>query len=198
MESRDRTKIIRNLEQNLNYKRFIHTLGVAYTATSLAMRYGAEVEKAEMAGLLHDCAKCISTDKMMKICRNGNFVLHETEKNNPALLHSKAGRILAEQEYNVSDPDILSAIEWHTTGHPGMTLLEKIVFTADYIEPGRSSAKRLPQIRAMAFQDLDKAIEMILHDTLEYLAAAGTPIDEATRDTYNDFVRQIHEKERSE
>lgn len=187
MEAKDRIRIIRTLEQELNYKRFIHTMGVAFTASSLAMRYGEDPEKAELAGLLHDCAKCISTDRMMKLCRRGGIALTDSENDNPALLHSKAGRVLAAEQYGVEDADILSAIEWHTTGHPGMTLLEKIIFTADYIEPGRSSARRLPDIRTMAFQDLDEAIRMILSDTLAYLKTTGEPIDGTTQETYNYF-----------
>lgn len=188
MDKDSRVAMIRKLEKELNYKRFLHTMGVAYTATSLAMRYGEDVERAEIAGLLHDCAKCISTDRMMTLCKKKGFELDAVEKNNPALLHSKAGSVLAAEEYGIRDSAILSAICWHTTGRPDMTMLEKIIFISDYIEPGRTSAKRLPEIRAAAFRDLDEALLMILGDTLDYLQETGSRIDTQTARTY-EFYR---------
>lgn len=188
-EKDQRLLLLKAMEKELNYKRYVHTLGVAYTATSLAMRYGADVSKAETAGILHDCAKCIGVDEMEKLCREGGISISALEKGNPALLHSKAGSVLARKKYGVADPEILSAIAYHTTGKPGMTDLEKIIFISDYIEPGRTLAPGLPEIRRAVFtESLDKGLLMILSDTLAYLHTTEMPIDEMTQTTY-DFYR---------
>ena len=156
MKKLTRIDLIRTLEQELNYKRFVHTLAVAGTAASLAMCYGADIEKAEIAGLLHDCAKCLDVRKMQRLCEKAGLEISPYERSSGSLLHSKAGSVLAAEKYGVTDPDLLNAIRYHTTGRPGMSLLEKIIFVADYIEPGRFSAKNLPLVRKMAFADIDR------------------------------------------
>ena len=182
--------LIRTLEQELNYKRFVHTLAVAGTAASLAMCYGADVGKAETAGLLHDCAKCIDVRKMQRLCERAGLEISPFEKNSGSLLHSKAGSVLAADKYGITDPDMINAIRYHTTGRPGMSLLEKIIFVADYIEPGRFTAKNLPLIRKMAFSDIDEALLKILYDTLVYLNSTGNPVDPMTQRTY-DYYRRV-------
>ncbi len=186
--------LIRTLEQELNYKRFVHTLAVAGTAASLAMCYGADIEKAEMAGLLHDCAKCIDVRKMQRLCEKAGLEVSPYEKNSGSLLHSKAGSVLAAEKYGYTDPDILNAIRYHTTGRPGMSLLEKIIFVSDYIEPGRFTAKNLPLIRKMAFSDIDEALLKILYDTLLYLNSTGNTVDPMTQKTYEYYKRLDEEK----
>ena len=165
--------------------RYEHTLGVEYTAAALAMRYGANVRDAQAAGLLHDCAKCLSDKKRLKICENHDIPITKVERKNPFLLHAKAGAYLARKKYGVKNQDILNAIQNHTTGRKGMSLLEKIVFVADYIEPGRKHAPNLDEIRRMAFLDLDRALLKILEDTLNYLEASGGDIDPMTEETRN-------------
>lgn len=186
----NKIELIRTLEQELNYKRFVHTMAVAGTASSLAMCYGMNIEKAELAGLLHDCAKCIDVRKMQKLCEKAGLEISPFEAGSGSLLHSKAGSVLAAEKYGCTDPDILNAIRYHTTGRPGMSLLEKIIFVADYIEPGRYTAKNLPEIRKMAFEDIDEALLKILYDTLVYLNSTGNTVDPMTQKTY-DYYRQI-------
>ena len=190
--------LIRTLEQELNYKRFIHTLSVAGTAASLAMCYGADVQKAEMAGLLHDCAKCIDVRKMQRLCEKAGLEVSPYEKNSGSLLHSKAGSVLAAEKYGYTDPDLLNAIRYHTTGRPGMSLLEKIIFVADYIEPGRYTAQNLSLIRKMAFEDIDEALLKILYDTLVYLNSTGNPVDPMTQKTYDYYRRMDAERNRDD
>lgn len=177
-------KMSSKLQKYLNEERYNHTLGVMYTSAALAMCYGADLEKAQVAGLLHDCAKCIPNDKKLKICKKHNIPVSTAENNTPYLLHAKVGVYIAEEKYNVHDPEILGAIRWHTTGRAEMTLMEEIVFLADYIEPMRCKAENLPKIRRLAFQDLDLAVYMTLRDTLDYLGAAGSAVDETTRSAY--------------
>ena len=111
----------------------------------------------------------------------------------PHLLHAKVGAYLAEYEYGVTDEDILNAIRFHTTGKPGMTMLEKIVFIADYIEPNRRMLKGLPRCRALAFENLDMAMYEILKSTLEYLCGQEETegIDETTRSAYEYYKRSV-------
>ena len=193
MKKVSRVELIKTLEQELSYKRFIHTLSVAGTASSLAMCYGADLEKAETAGLLHDCAKCMDVRKMQKVCEKAGLTVSSFEADSGSLLHSKAGSVLAAEKYGITDPDMINAIRYHTTGRPGMSLLEKIIFVADYIEPGRFTAKNLPLIRRLAFSDIDGALMKILYDTLVYLNSTGFVVDPMTQKTY-DYYKQIFEE----
>lgn len=184
MKSSEMIKIRKAMEKTLDAKRYEHTLGVEYTAAALAMRYDAPIMSAQLAGLLHDCAKCLSNDKKLSICEKYNISVNEIEKRNPFLLHAKVGSFLAMNEYGVDDPDVINAILNHTTGRPGMSLLEKIVFIADYIEPGRKQAPNLAEIRKLAFVNLDQALIRILEDTLVYLKDSGGEMDPMTGKTY--------------
>lgn len=174
----------KEMEKALENKRYEHTLGVAFTAVSLAMRYGYDLKKAQTAGLLHDCAKNMSNEKRLHICHKHNIEITPSEEKNPFLLHAKVGSYLAKKDYGIDDPEILDAITWHTTGRPGMTELDKIIYIADYIEPGRNQAPNLDEIRRLAFQDLDECLYRILQDTLNYLNASDMDIDETTNETY--------------
>lgn len=169
-------------------KRFEHTLGVCYTAGCLAMVHGVDVKTAQVAGMLHDCAKCMSDKKRLDICEKVGLEVTEIEHENPFLLHGKVGAYLAEARYGYEDPDILNAVRYHTTGRPQMSTLEKIIFIADYIEPGRKQAPNLDKIRPVAFVDLEKALCMILEDTLTYLKESGREIDPATDRTYQYYA----------
>lgn len=185
MKSTYLQRIRKAMEKELSSKRYEHTLSVAYTAASLAMVHGEDAEKAIIAGMLHDCAKCLSNKKLLSICKKNNLHISEVEMLNPsALLHAKAGSVLAHDKYGITDENILNAIKYHTTGRPDMSRLEKILYIADYIEPGRKHAANLNEIRHMAFQDLDKTLLKILEDTLAYLLSADGQIDSMTKETY--------------
>ena len=184
----------RKLKRYIDTNRFYHTQGVRYTSTAMARAHGADLVKAETAGLLHDCAKCINLSKMIKICDKAGVELSEYEKNSGSLLHSKAGAVLAQSKYGVKDEDILNAIRFHTTGRPGMSLLEKIIFVADYIEPGRDSAPNLPRVRSLAFDSIDDCVLQILKDTLSYLGTTGADVDPMTQITYEYYRRCDEER----
>lgn len=184
-------KIRTKLAKSMDSKRYEHTLGVAYTAVSLAMRYGEDLEKAMLAGLLHDCAKCMDNEKKIKLCQTAKVEITEIEMINPFLLHAKAGAILAKKKYDVDDADVLSAIACHTTGKPNMSLLDKIVYIADYIEPGRTSAPNLSEVRSLAFVDIDMALLKILTDILDYLKKTGESLDPMTSLTYEYYVEKL-------
>lgn len=188
-------KIKKTLKKELDKDRYEHTLGVMYTSACLAMANDYDMEKAQLAGLLHDCAKCIPNEKKLKICAKNNIPVTQVEKDNPFLLHAKVGAFLARVLYEVEDEEILHAISVHTTGAPAMNTLDKIVFIADYIEPKRDKAANLKEIRKTAFEDLDEALKMILSDTIHYLNGSKNDknIDPMTIETYHYYTGGSHE-----
>ena len=193
----DLQKMEKKLKKYLDRNRFIHTQGVMYTCASLAMVHDIELDKAQVTGLLHDCAKCIPNDKKLSICKKNRIPVSELEAENPFLLHAKLGAYLAEKKYHVSDREILSAITCHTTGKPMMSTLEKIVFVSDYIQPHRNKAPNLSQIRKMAFIDLDECVYLILRDTLHYLNNNPKTIDTTAEDAFV-YYKELHDEKQEE
>lgn len=189
------TKIRRKMMTELDKDRYEHTLGAMYTAASLAMRYDEDIEKALIAGLLHDCAKCLSGDTKIKLCKKYHLNVSEVEKENPSLLHAKLGAFLAAKKYHIKDKDIINAIASHTTGCPHMSLLDKIIYIADYIEPGRKELPNMAEVRKLAFTDIDACLYRILKDSLEYLTGMNVPIDPMTEKTYLYYKSKREEKE---
>ncbi len=186
----DTVLIREKLKETLGEHRYEHTLGVAYTAICLAMKYGVNLYQAELAGLLHDCAKYLKGRDQLACCLVYHIDINKTEYANPSLLHAKLGAFFAEHSYGIKDTEVLQAIMCHTTGKPAMSLLEKIIFVADYIEPKRDKAPNLTQIRKVAFEDIDKAVWMILEDTLSYLRSQPESIDEMT-ETACKYYREL-------
>lgn len=184
-------KMMHELKKTLDKDRYEHTLGVMYTSAAMAMRYNADVEKALLAGLLHDCAKCISGQKKLKLCKKYCLTVSEAERDNPGLLHAKLGAYLASAKYHVKDREILNAIASHTTGRPRMSLLEKIVYIADYIEPGRQNLPNMEVVRKLAFEDINECLYRILNDSLIYLKSRDIVIDFMTEETYNYYKKLL-------
>lgn len=180
-----KAKLIEKLKSTLKENRYKHTLGVAETAIKLAEKYGCDKDKAETAALLHDCAKYMSSETILRKCIDYNIPITDSERNNPHLLHAKLGAHYAETEYGIDDEEILEAIRNHTTGRAEMTLLEKIIFTADYIEPGRKDVEKLEFIRKTAYENLDKTVFLILKNTIKYLNSWNAEIDKPTKEAYN-------------
>ncbi len=165
----DLVELQKLLKKELTPRRYVHTLGVMHTALSLAMCYGENPEKAKEAGLLHDCAKCLSDTQLLAECAKNGLFITEKERQYPYLLHGKLGAYYARKRFGVENEDILNAICYHTTGRPKMSQLEKIVFIADYIEPGRNEIPGLKEIRDIVFQNLDGAVFMALKNTIQYI-----------------------------
>ncbi len=184
----NRDKIITRLKGKISDKRFEHSLGVEYTAACMAMRYGADIEKARLAGLLHDCAKGLPTGEKLEKARKHNLPVNKFEEKNPDILHAKLGAYYARYKYDVTDQEVLDAIQYHTTGRPNMSLLEKIIFVADYIEPNRKTIRDMAEIRKEAFLDLDQCVLHILKNTLDYLNDTTMDMDYMTQMTYNYYV----------
>lgn len=184
-------EIEKKLKKYLDKERFIHTQGVTYTAAALAMAHGISLEQARLAGLLHDCAKCIPNKKKFKLCKKHNIELSSFEKQNPFLIHAKLGVHIAREKYGVHDLEVLSAVRWHTTGKEKMSDLDKIVYIADYIEPGRDKAPNLAWIRKVAFTNLDECMYYILKDSLAYLETGAKIVDPATEKAY-EYYEGLH------
>lgn len=182
--------IQKKLKKELKPQRYEHTIGVAYTASSLAMCYRSDMEQAFLSGLLHDCAKCMSDKELLKICSK-QLKMKDADKLSSDLLHTYAGPYIAQTEYEVEDEMVLNAIRYHSTGRPHMTLLEKIIFVADYIEPNRYKAKNLTEVRALAYKDIDASIVRISYDTLEYLRQKNAVISPETEETYNYYCNNL-------
>ncbi|GLC83007.1 bis(5'-nucleosyl)-tetraphosphatase (symmetrical) YqeK [Lacrimispora brassicae] len=186
-----------NLKGRLTPSRFEHTVSVSFICTALAMRYGCDLNKAELAGLLHDCAKPYGDDEIIRKCRKQNLPLTDDELKAPVVLHAKYGAWLTEHKYGINDGEIINAIRWHTTGRPEMSTLEKIVFTADYIEPRRDRAANLALVRSVAFVDLDESVYQILKETLEYLEGKGNFVDSMSKQAYA-YYKQVHKDKKGE
>ena len=174
----------KKLKKYLDKDRYRHTLGVMYTAAALAMAHEYDMEQAQMAGLLHDCAKYLSAEDKISYSKKYGMPISKYEKKNPELLHAKLGACFANVKYGVSDPEILSAITWHTTGKPDMSLLDKIVYVADYLEPNRNQAPNLAEVRELAFRDLDECLCQILEDSIKYLSNKKSTTGPMTRRTW--------------
>lgn len=182
------------LKKALKTSRYQHTIGVMHTAANLAFCHEYPFTKAMVAGLLHDCAKCLSDEERIHICKKHQIPISKVEKKAPHLLHGKVGAYLAKKEYGIHDSEILHAISVHTTGCKEMSLLDKIIFVADYIEPGRDKAPRLAEIRKVAFEDIDACVLMILEDTIQYVSKHQDEMDDTTIETYTYYKKLIKER----
>lgn len=182
-------KLRKEMEKQLKPDRFDHTLGVAYTAASMAIVHGADIQKALIAGMLHDCAKCMDHETQIKICEKNKIEITDVERRNHSLLHAKVGMYLAKTKYEIDDPEILGAIRWHTTGKENMSLLEKIVYIADFIEPNRKQLEDMAVIRKEAFTDIDKCMAHILYNSIRYLKTIGKECDETTMTAYEYYKK---------
>ena len=177
-------KLRKKLKSKLSDSRYEHSLSVSFTCICLAMRYGYPLDKAELAGLLHDCAKCYDDKEILKYCEKHNIPVSEMERKVPAVLHAKYGAWLAKKNYEIEHSEILNAIACHTTGKPNMQMLDKILYVADYIEARRYKAGNLPAMRKLAFENLDEALYQIMKGTLDYLTDRGGRIDPMTAEAF--------------
>ncbi|WIF96187.1 bis(5'-nucleosyl)-tetraphosphatase (symmetrical) YqeK [Caminicella sporogenes] len=160
------------LKKRVSSKRFIHSLGVSETAEKLAKLYNAPIEKAKIAGLLHDYAKDLQDDEAREYIVQFGLKLDDVLKFDINLAHGQIGAELVKRELNISDSDILNAIKYHTTGRENMSILEKIVYIADYIEPSRDFPG-VDELRQAAFSNLDEGILLALDKTITYVVKKG-------------------------
>ncbi len=191
-------EIRKKLKKELEPMRYEHTLSVSFTCMNLAMNYGYDLQKAELAGLLHDCAKHFTDKELIARCEKHGIPLTIGQLKAPAVIHAIYGAWLAEHKYGVEDPEILEAIRCHTTGKPAMGTLDKILYIADFIEPRRYKAPDLPSVRALAFQDLDQTVYAIMDGTLHYLKQEGGSVDPMTEEAYQYYKELVPLSEKGE
>ncbi|MCZ0756951.1 bis(5'-nucleosyl)-tetraphosphatase (symmetrical) YqeK [Anoxybacillus sp. J5B_2022] len=182
----ERHEALEIVKKQLTEHRYQHTLGVMETAISLAKRYGADEKKAELAAIFHDYAKFRPKEEMKRIILEQNMP-NDLLAYNTELWHAPVGAYLVQTEAGIHDEEILNAIRYHTSGRSDMTLLEKIVYVADYIEPGRIFPG-VEEVRELAQHDLDEALIQALKNTIQFLLKKNQPIYPATIDTYNALI----------
>ena len=158
----------------LDPRRIPHVLGTEETAAALALRWGADEESARRAALLHDCTKKFDKELQLALCRQYGIEPDAAERREGKLLHASTGAAVAYADFGVSG-EVRDAIRWHTTGKADMTLLEKIIYLADYIEPTRDFCD-LTELRRLAFEDLDGALLLGFTMAVEDLAKKGMPV----------------------
>lgn len=168
-------KIIEYLRNNLRYKRFEHSLSVRDTAVKMAEFYKADMEKARLAGLVHDCAKDKSGEELMSLAAKGGYHLNDVVRSAPKLLHGCVGAIIARDVMGIDDEEVLDAVRYHTTGRKGMSTLEKIIYIADYVEPLRIFPG-VDKMRQQVYVNLDETLIYAFDSTIKYIIEKGQAI----------------------
>lgn len=185
----DRESLLAQVRAQMNEKRYQHTLGVAQSARELAEKYGADPDKAELAGYVHDYCKCWPIEKMRGYLLRYDMP-REIIEGGKELWHAFVGAVAIQTELGITDPEVLQAVRYHTTGRVGMSLLEKVVCVADYIEPGRSFPG-VEEIRQLAGQSLEKALAVALGGTISFLIEQNKQVYPLTLLAYNDLVSHM-------
>ncbi|ORT98992.1 Hydrolase (HAD superfamily), YqeK [Anaerovibrio sp. JC8] len=182
------------LESRLKPTRFVHSVGVAESAVYLAQRFGVDVEKARIAGLLHDCARQYPNEQLLQEADKRHIVYGEVEKSMPLLVHGYVGAQLVSEEYGVQDEEIAQAIYRHTVGGADMTDLDKIIYFADMIEPSRNypAVEQLRELSRTA--GLDEMVLAGLTRSIEFVLQKGHLIHPDTVIARNELLLKVREK----
>lgn len=176
------------LSKALSPKRFNHSLGVSKTAAKLAEKFGEDIEKSKLAGLLHDCARSISNNNLLQMAEAFGIVVDDVERYQPILVHAPLGAYLAKSDYGIDDPEILKAITLHTTGAANMSRLDKIIYLADCIEPNRDFPG-VDKLRKLAAKDLNAAVLEAFDQSLQFVIERGLLIHPATVEGRNYLLK---------
>lgn len=185
------------IADRLTPDRYKHSVNVAKKAVKMAEHFGINVKQAYMAGIVHDCAKNIPEEKMKQKCMDYNVELDEYEIKNPGLIHAKLGEKVAKIELGIRDSEVLNAIKWHTLGRPEMSDLEKIIFVADMIEPGRHF-RGIEELRKLAFENLDDAVEACTLATIRFNKEHNRDIHPMAYDVLKWLNKKKKEKNKKE
>ncbi|SHE62886.1 bis(5'-nucleosyl)-tetraphosphatase (symmetrical) YqeK [Alkalibacter saccharofermentans] len=177
------------VEKMMSDKRYRHSLGVVESAMELAQRYGCDMEKTMIAAILHDCAKSFSRKKMLDIIEKNDLDVDEITYYETQLMHGPVGSFVAKSKFGVDDEEILSAIRYHTTGKKSMTMLEKIIYLADFVEPGRKY-HGVEQLRKLAMADLDKAMIQAFDNTIKYVVSLDSVLHTDTIEARNHLIME--------
>ncbi len=179
------------LKDMLPERRLRHSLNVAKCAIELSKIYNCDENKAEIAGLIHDCAKYFDNEQVKECVEKYNISLDELEKNNIALSHSTIGAYVAKEEFNINDEDIINAIKYHTTGKENMSLLEKVIYMADLIEEGRNFPG-VDELRKLTYEGkLDDAIVLSFNNTIKFVINNNQLIHPRTVEARNYILKEL-------
>jgi len=189
----NKDEALAEVKKLLPEKRYIHTLGVVESAMELAARYGGDSKKAELAAILHDITKYFPVDQLREYIETHDEIPSDMLSYHPSLWHSPVGAVYVKEQFGIQDQEVLDAITYHTTGRTGMSLLEKIVFLADYIEPGRSFPG-VDEVRQMAKESLDLAVAKALANTTQFLVENYKQVYPDTISAYNDLIKDNGKK----
>lgn len=178
------------LKPRLSEGRYLHSLGTEESAGELAIIFGVDPEKAEVAGLLHDNAKSIPYEDVLQVIKENNFYIEEDVKNNKKIVHAFVGACIAEKELNITDAEILNAIRYHTTGRPNMTMLDKVVFIADKIEANTREIEFREEVMNILSQtkDIDRVVLICVDRTIRSLLDRKLKINSQTIDVWNYYI----------
>ena len=187
MNKKEKQQYIDIIKPMLTQKRFEHSLNVSEEAVKLAKKYGADTEKAELAGLLHDILKDTPPEKQLKILADFGIIMRDVELSAKKFWHAISGAVYIKHVLHIEDEDVYNAVRYHTTGRKNMTLLEKVIFIADFISKDRNYPG-VEDMRKAAYKSLDKAIVEGIAFTITELAKDRAPIVPETIDAYNDAV----------
>jgi predicted HD superfamily hydrolase involved in NAD metabolism len=171
----DTESIKKYLESSISSKRYVHSINVSVTAAKLAEQYGCDVLKADVAGLVHDCAKELDMEQLLDCLSEENIATDEMTLNTKELLHGPAAVHICRTVFGIEDKEILSAVRYHITGRENMTLLEKIIYLSDFIEPSRSF-EGVEELRELATKDLDRALLFAFNSSIVYLISKNGSI----------------------
>lgn len=180
-------RILNLLLEDTGEHRLNHTLRVVDEAKKLARYHKVDIDKASKAALLHDCAKFLDKNKLLKMASDFDIILDDIMKASPELIHAPLGAKIAKFKYNIDDKDIINAIRYHTTGRENMSKLEKIIYLADYIEPYRKFIG-VENVRQLAYQDLDKSILVAMDQTIGFLVKNNRLISPDTIEARNQLL----------
>lgn len=175
------------LRSALKKRRYEHSMGVCTESVRMAELFGADKDKAYIAGLLHDCAKCLSPEQEKEACKKYGYVPDLMTRVCHPVLHAPLGAVVAEHEYGVTDKEILDAIRYHTVARAGMTLLDKIVYVADMTEPGREY-EGADRLRSLAHKDINEAFRAALSQSLMHNIKKGSIIHPSSLDAWNSII----------
>ena len=186
-------EIKQKLAKVLKKRRLTHTMLTACEAVKLAARFGADTKKARLAGILHDCAK-LPNNELVEFCDRNMYDITDEEREFPYLIHARLGAYFAEEEYGVKDPEILSAIRNHTLGCVGMSLLDKIIYVADKIEPSREY-EGLDEMRKAAYEDLNLGMLLVIKHSADYTLKSGREVNPSTKAVIEYLENEIKKQE---
>ena len=187
MDTQRNAEFLEEIKKRLNPDRLYHSLNVADEAKKLAKHYGADEQKAFTAGLLHDILKNTPDSELLQYFERNGIMLTETERASRKTWHAMAGAGFLRRELHVTDADILSAVRWHTTGRAGMTLLDKVLFVADFISADRDYPG-VERMREKAYVSLEDAMLEGLQFTINELVENAWPVHEDSIRAYNELV----------